>query len=87
MCWLRRSCASVRRALSLSAVALALAGCAVTPDRASTGSIARNSVPAISLLPHISLAMFAAETSGPLSNAEAEVVMARAIAEHEMRRP
>jgi len=69
------------------AVALTLAGCAPSADRAAIGSIDRGSAAIGSLLPRLSLAMLEAETSGPLSHGEAEAVMARAIAEHEMRRP
>jgi hypothetical protein len=67
---------------------LVSAGCAVTPAHPpSTGSIAHR--PAASEgLARLALAMRGmVEMSEALSDAEAEAVMARAIAEHEMRRP
>jgi hypothetical protein len=62
----------------------ALAGCVAAADRAPTGSISRD--PAANSLP--SLFSRAAQVTGArLPDAEAEAVVAQAIAQHEMRRP
>ena len=73
--------------LSLGGLCLPLAGCTATVDRAATASIVGSPVETSGLPQHFSFVVRMADASGPLSNAEAEAVIARAIAEHEMRRP
>jgi hypothetical protein len=90
MCRLRR-CAPVRVAicflLPAAGFAMASAGCAVTPaEPPSTGSIPGPAT-ASSVLSRMALVLRVADTARPLSHAEADAVMARAIAEHEMRQP
>jgi hypothetical protein len=70
-----------------ASLGLVSAGCATTPAHpASTGSIAESPAASAGLV-RLASALGVAETSHALSDADADAVMARAIAEHEMRRP
>jgi type IV pilus biogenesis protein CpaD/CtpE len=85
MCRLRRRCPSCR--IVACALLAALTGCASTPDHASPTWVAHNATTAAGILRYERLSTDHAGAPRRLSSAEAEWVMARAIAEHEMRRP
>ncbi|NJO35299.1 MAG: hypothetical protein HC869_21620 [Rhodospirillales bacterium] len=82
--------AQLRLALCLllpAGICLVSAGCAIAPAHpASTGSIVKSPAASDSLA-RFALAMGVAQSAEALSDAKADAVMARAIAEHEMRRP
>ncbi len=83
MCPLR--CRSAQLLLVAAILPLAaLAGCAADASRMPTGSVP-GSAPGRQLLPNPLRAILAAD--GALSDHEAEMVIAQATAQHEMRKP